>query len=325
MGAPRLLQIARPPVEADSSRVDGQNSASRYPHVGAIEGSQFAYLPQLVDEPDRHDEHAYLSAEATVSSAADRWRESLASWAIPDEILNSAEESPWIHPPELFGVPDEITASPSHQRAREVLTRDGSVLDVGCGGGVAAFALTPPASHVVGVDQQAAMLAMFQANAEQRGVTCLTVEGTWPSVAAETPEADVVTAHHVVYNVGDIVPFLSALDAHARTRVVLEMPDRHPLSAMSNAWRHFWDLERPERPTPTDLLDVLDEMGLDAHRDAWRGTRRSSPSPERAAHFLRIRLCLPASREREVYNFLLATGATPDRDLSTIWWDVATV
>jgi len=286
---------------------------------------QWSNLPKLSDGAVLRDTRAHISGDGPVTSAADRWRESLAAWAIPDEILNSAEESPWIHPPELFGVPDEITPSPSHDRAREALRPDGSVLDVGCGGGVAAFAVTPPASHVVGVDQQAAMLAMFQSNAQQRGVTCLTVEGSWPSVAAETPDADVVTAHHVVYNVGDIVPFLGALDAHARTRVVLEMPDRHPLSAMSNAWRHFWDLERPERPTPEDLLDVLDEMGLDAHRDTWRGARWSSPSPERAAHFLRVRLCLPASREREVYDFLLATGVTPDRDLSTIWWDVATV
>jgi len=259
-----------------------------------------------------------------VSSAAEYWRESLAAWAIPDEILASAEESPWIHPPELFTVPDDIAASPSHDRAREALAADGSVLDVGCGGGVAAFALTPPASHVIGVDQQVEMLAMFRANAEVRGVTCLTVEGSWPSVAAQTPAADVVTAHHVVYNVGDIVPFLGALDAHALARVVLEMPDHHPLSAMSDAWRHFWDLERPERPTPADLLNVLDEMGLNAHCDAWRGPRRTSTSPERAAHFWRVRLCLPASREREVYDFLLATGLTPDRDLSTIWWDVAT-
>jgi SAM-dependent methyltransferase len=258
-----------------------------------------------------------------VTSAADHWRLALAEWAIPDEIVESAEESPWIHPPELFGVPDEIASSPSHDRAREALPSNGSVLDVGCGGGIAAFALTPPATHVIGVDQQAPMLAMFEANAEQRGVTSHTVQGSWPSVADETPSADVVTAHHVVYNVGDIAPFLQALDEHARSRVVIEMPDRHPLLSMSGAWRHFWDLDRPQGPTPVDLVHVLDEMGIHAHREEWRAARRTAPSPELAARFLRVRLCLPASREREVYDFLLATGVETERELTALWWDAS--
>ena len=82
-----------------------------------------------------------------VTSAADRWRLSLARWAIPEEILANAPESPWIHPPELFGVPEVIEDSPSHERAREAVPANGTVLDVGCGGGVAAFALTPPAAR----------------------------------------------------------------------------------------------------------------------------------------------------------------------------------
>ncbi len=181
-------------------------------------------------------------------SAAERWRASLARWAIPDEILALAPESPWIHPPELFGVPDVIEESPSHERAREALPDGGTVLDVGCGGGVAAFALTPPAAHVIGVDQQPRMLEMFRAAATQRGVACETIEGSWPEAAADAPRADVVTGHHVAYNVGDIVPFLRAMDHHARRRVVLELPDRHPLSSMNGAWRHFWNLERPDVP-----------------------------------------------------------------------------
>ena len=100
-----------------------------------------------------------------VTSAAQHWRHSLEAWAIPDEILASAEESPWIHPVELFLVPDVIDATPSHERAREALRVGGSVLDVGCGAGIAAFALTPPSTEVIGVDEQAAMLEEFRTNA----------------------------------------------------------------------------------------------------------------------------------------------------------------
>ncbi len=257
-----------------------------------------------------------------MTSAADRWRLSLTRWAIPEEILANAPESPWIHPPELFGVPEVIEDSPSHERAREAVPGNGTVLDVGCGGGVAAFALTPPAARVIGVDQQPRMLEMFRAGAAARAVTCQTIEGSWPEVAADTPHADVVTGHHVVYNVGDIVPFLRALDDHARRRVVLELPDRHPLSSMDEAWRHFWGLARPDVPTPADLIDVLAEMGVAARREQWRGGVRPSPDPAAAARFLRIRLCLPESREGEVADFIASSPPQRARDLSTIWWDV---
>jgi hypothetical protein len=50
---------------------------------------------------------------------------------------------------------------------------------------------------------------------------------------------------------------------------------------------------------------------------------RVEQSPEQAAHFMRIRLCLPESREGEVRDFLQSHPAPVARELSTIWWDVA--
>ncbi|MHB2028327.1 MAG: class I SAM-dependent methyltransferase [Acidimicrobiales bacterium] len=255
--------------------------------------------------------------------ASERWRRSLDEWALPEEILSSSEESPWIHPPVLFDVPEIINSSPSHERAREVLPVNGTVVDVGCGGGVAAFAVAPPAAHVIGVDHQAEMLAMFRTNATRRSLDVQTVEGYWPAVANATPQGDVVTAHHVVYNVGEIVPFLRALDEHARFRVVLELPDRHPLSSMSSAWQYFWKLDRPSGPTPVELLEVLEELGIRAQREQWIGDLRGTANSDETAHFMRIRLCLPASREGEVRDFLAAQPVAPTRELSTIWWDTS--
>src|SRR5512141_917000 len=95
------------------------------------------------------------------------WARSLAAWSIPSEILTQAKTSPWIHPPILFQIPEKIDETISHSRAREALPSGGSVLDVGCGGGIASFALTPPASHVIGVDHQGEMLEMFAENAKK--------------------------------------------------------------------------------------------------------------------------------------------------------------
>ena len=258
-----------------------------------------------------------------MTQAATQWAEALASWAIPEEILSKAPESPWIHPPALFDVPSVIPPTPSHDRAREALPSGGSVLDVGCGGGIAAFALVPKAGTVIGVDHQSEMLEMFAAHADELGVASETHFGFWPALAGETPAADVVTCHHVVYNVADIEPFLRELDAHARGRVVIEMPQRHPLWNRRNAWKHFWDIERPEDPTPEMLLDVLSEMGIVAHMHLWDGQAFKQLDIDTEVEFTRIRLCLPADRDEEIREFLLKETPATVRPLATIWWDKA--
>lgn len=254
--------------------------------------------------------------------AAGYWRDALANWAIPPEILSLAPESPWIHPPVLFGVPEVIEDTPSHAHAREVLSGESSVLDVGCGGGVAAFALSPPASTLVGVDHQPEMLELFRKAAQVRGVAVQTIEGYWPAVADRAPLVDVVTAHHVVYNVADIVPFVRALAEHATRRVVLELPTRHPLSSLSHAWQYFWGLERPESPTSDDFLVVLEEMGLDAHSEYFVRNVRGDNDLDQAARFLRIRLCLGAERDDEVREYLLAHPTPTERELVAVWFDL---
>jgi SAM-dependent methyltransferase len=254
-------------------------------------------------------------------SAIERWRRDLEAWAIPETILAQAEESPWIHPPVLFEVPASIEPTPSHQRAGEVLVEGASLLDVGCGGGIAAMAQSARVRRVIGVDHQPEMLAMFARNARERALEFETVEGFWPAVAGATPVADVVTAHHVLYNVGDVAPFVRALDDHARLRVVLELPTQHPLSNMSGAWEFFWGLERPTTPTSDDLIDVLSELDIHASHEIWQGVMRAEIDLDQAAHFTRIRLCLPSSRESDVRDFLAAQPVATTRSLATVWWD----
>lgn len=253
--------------------------------------------------------------------SGDNWRKQLAAWAIPKEILDQADEPPWIHPPVLFEIPEIISDTPSHQIAREVLSENSSVLDIGCGGGIAAFALVPPASFVFGVDHQPEMLEMFTKNAQQRQVKSDVVLGYWPEIASQTPLADVVTAHHVLYNVSQVESFLQNMNQHASKRVVIEIPSKHPLSNMSELWRHFWKLERPDTPDYLNLLEVITEMGFEPKYKVWSGEIRSETSIEQASEFMRIRLCLPKNRFSDVKEFLLAQPKQSTRELVTIWWD----
>jgi SAM-dependent methyltransferase len=258
-----------------------------------------------------------------MTTAAQRWAEDLAAWAIPPEILAQAPEDPWVLPPEMFTVGGDDPLTPSHERSREALPTGGTVLDVGCGGGRASVPLAPPARELVGVDERPVMLERFAAAAAGQGAEHREIVGRWPDAAGAAPVADVVVCHHVVYNVADLAPFLLALTDHATRRVVVELPWNHPLSHLAPYWVRFWQLERPTGPSAEDCLAVACEAGIDARLDVWDDVlheTRATLSPAQHAHVLRVRLCLPAEREPEVAAMLAEQPARPRRS-ATLWWD----
>ncbi len=241
---------------------------------------------------------------APEGTAARRWADALAEWAIPDEILARAPAPPWVHPPRLFRVDPsaQVEDTPSHRAARRALGDGGTVLDVGCGGGGSSLPLVPPATHLTGVDEQAAMLANFAEACEARGVAHREVLGRWPDVAAEVGPADVVVCHHVAYNVADIGPFLVALTGHARRLVVVELPDRHPTSPFNPLWERFWGLTRPSEPSADLFVDVVRELGYEPEVERAVRPPRKPAAMDRAEYvaFVRQRLCLTPDRDAEI-------------------------
>ena len=254
--------------------------------------------------------------------AVQHWAQALPTWAIPDRIMKQAPESPWIHPVSQFTPDGDLYVdTPSRLRALEVLPTGGSILDIGCGGGRAAFGLVPPATKVVGVDHQQQMLDVFRKEATQRGIECETVLGDWPDVAATTPTCDVVTCHHVFYNVANLAPFVQALSSHAHRRVVVELPQHHPLSSLSPMWKKFWNLDRPTSPTADDALAVVTSLGYKAHLETFTQDIPQATISDEAVRFTRIRLCLTADHDAEIREFMELHPVTT-RHVATMWWDV---
>jgi SAM-dependent methyltransferase len=261
-------------------------------------------------------------------NAAQRWREDLDSWAIPAEILDAAPESPWGCPPGLFARAAEEALdkradapTPSLLRAVEALPQGGSVLDVGAGGGAASLPLCPPAATVTAVDQSPQMLKRFTDLAERQGIDHREVEGLWPDVAAEVGTADVVVCNHVLYNVGELVPFVAALTDHARNRVVVEITAAHPQAALNPLWQHFHGLARPTRPTADDAAAVLRELGLVVGVEEFEGPMRwHDHNHDEVVAFVRRRLCLPAERDAEVATLLPPPVSRPH---VVLWWEGA--
>lgn len=262
----------------------------------------------------------------------ERWRSDLADWAIPDAITAAVTESPWVLPRAVFARrADRVTAAPSgpsFEREWAALDPPGSVLDVGSGAGAASLPLLPRCTTLTAVDTDQNMLGLLAQRASAAGVQASLVPGWWPDVAAEAGVADVVTCHHVAYNVAAIGPFVAALTAAARRTVVLEMSQAHPLISLNPFWLRFHGLVRPVRPTADDLLAILAAMGIGASHIRWqRPGGRDYSSFAEMTDVTRRRLCLPPERADEVAQALIETGIDPEHpvDLGSSGHEVVTI
>jgi SAM-dependent methyltransferase len=252
-----------------------------------------------------------------MTGAAARWAELQSVRGIPPGILATAPTNPWVHDTRDFAAPAVPVDTPSRAAALALLGAGGSVLDVGCGGGDAALALVGTATHLTGCDQQQDMLEVFAADAAARGVPHRTVLGRWPDVAAEAGVADVVVSHHVLHNVVDLPPFLTALTAAARRGVVVEMLEQHPMAWLDPLWVRFHGLHRPPPAGTDDAVAVLRELGVEPDVTRWE---RVAP-PRQDAAWVTRRLCLPPEREPEVDAAMDEIAPRP-RWAATLTWQV---
>ena len=63
---------------------------------------------EVVSPPPATDPDLPAEREPTITEAAARWAERLERWAIPEEILAQAPESPWQHDTATFVVDDTL-------------------------------------------------------------------------------------------------------------------------------------------------------------------------------------------------------------------------
>jgi SAM-dependent methyltransferase len=278
-----------------------------------------------------------VRAVTSLDERLERWRDDLAAWAIPERITAAVSESPWVLPRQVFARrADRVSAAPSgpsYQRAFAALDPPGSVLDVGSGAGAACLPLLPRVTSLTAVDTDPQMLEKLSERTPAAGVTARAIVGRWPEAAPQAGPADVVTCHHVLYNVPEVRPFVMALTGSARRTVVAEMTTRHPLVSLNALWLRFHGLRRPVSPTAADLIGILEAMGLRPGHEIWHRQRgQDYASFDEMVDVTRRRLCLPAERAGEVADALTEAGIDPrypedlgssGRDVVTLWWDGA--
>jgi SAM-dependent methyltransferase len=271
---------------------------------------------------------------ASLSELVRQWRDDLAGWAIPDHITSAVTESPWVLSRDVFARRADrlrrMPAGASYDRERAVLDPPGSVLDVGAGVGAACLPLASRTTALTVVDADEGMLARLDGRAREAGLEPRLVRGRWPDVADQASPADLVTCHHVLYNVPDLVPFIQALTGHSRRQVVVELTAAHPLISLNPLWLLFHGVERPEGPTATDVLAILAAMGLRAGHTEWnRPAQADYATGSELVETTRRRLCLPPERASDMEVALRESGhlglppdlGTSGRSVVTIWWE----
>lgn len=269
-------------------------------------------------------------------SPAARWKAELQAWAIPERLLEQADESPYGWPAKLWRRRTQESRSrqettPTTSLVSRLLGDDGTLVDVGAGTGRSCLPYARAGHRVTAVEKNPGMAAGLAEEADAEGLEVKVVVGAWPGVADRTPVADVVLSSHVVYDVGDIGPFLRGLDAHCRRAVVLELTDVHPWTKMNYLYRAIHDLDRPDGPSVENLVQVVvAELGAEVGVVRWeRAPDLWFLGWQEILDYYGKRVVVPHARRPELRPLLEEFVTTRGdrlyveegpRSFATVWW-----
>ncbi|MEX0785963.1 MAG: class I SAM-dependent methyltransferase [Dehalococcoidia bacterium] len=218
---------------------------------------------------------------------------------------------------------------------RQRLRAQDDVLDVGAGTGRHTSALAPQVRHITALDPSEAMLAFLHEDIAAQGLNNVDViAGAWPDAAERAPQVDVAISAHVVYPIEDIVPFLRALDGHARRYCFLNLMAGQPWFDQLDLWEAVHGEARMPQPTYIEVVNVLHQLGclanveivfvetprvfegLDEAAERFSETVAAGEDPERVA---RLRAALQ-ERLQPLDGGRLAfpRGRYP---IGTVWWE----
>ncbi|MXX45882.1 MAG: class I SAM-dependent methyltransferase [Acidimicrobiia bacterium] len=269
-------------------------------------------------------------------SPSGRWKADLESWAIPESVLEQADESPYGWPPELWRRRTRESrtrrgTTPTTSLVTEMLGVDGTLVDVGAGTGRSCLPYARAGHRVTAVEKNPGMAAGLREEADAEGLEVEVLVGAWPDAAVSTPVADVALSSHVVYDVADIGPFIRALGGHCRRGAVVEMTNVHPWTNMNYLYRAIHDLDRPEGPSVEDLVAVIvSELGVEVGVVRWeRAPDLWFRTWDDVLAYYGRRVAVPLARRAELRPLLKEHVVARDdrlyvedgpRTLATLWW-----
>ena len=136
------------------------------------------------------------------------------------------------------------------------------VADVGGGAGRIGLPVALHCSELLNIEPSPAMRQEFEASALEAGIqNARSIERGWPAAAADL-EADVVMLANVTYMVRDIAPFVEALDAAARRRVIISVWSIAPPNHGAVVFELLHGEAQRLAPSYRELLPVIWDLGI---------------------------------------------------------------
>jgi SAM-dependent methyltransferase len=194
----------------------------------------------------------------------------------------------------LFVADPRRTGEPALDRLRELTEPDQVWLDVGAGAGRYALPLALRVREVIAVEPSASMRQAMRTGIAEHGVQNIRLVGAaWPealSQLGDPPVADIALIAHVGYDIEHIGPFLDALEAAVRQRVVAVLTDRSPASVADPFWPIVHGEERTALPALPELIAVLRARGRATELQRVERPPRTFESPQALETFVRRQL-----------------------------------
>ena len=164
-----------------------------------------------------------------------------------------------------------------------------TLIDVGGGAGRVSLPLAISCREVINVEPSAGMRAEFDASAKEADISnARAVSAEWPD-GAESLAGDVTVVANVTYFVREIVPFIEALNARTRRRVIISVWSVPPPNQGARLFELIHGEPFEGLPTHHDLLPVLWDLGLlpdlRVLSDPFRFGRDRPPTREAAVQY----------------------------------------
>ncbi len=197
------------------------------------------------------------------AAAYEAWREQFVAHEEQQARLSGPPpEDTWAPLVERFSPSDH--APEGFERFVELIGEDGSVLDIGAGGGRWSVPLAARVAQVTAVDPSEAMTAALQQHAAALANLEVLPTMSWPPPDASTvPSVDVVFNSHVIYFVDDIAAFLDAMEHHATRRCVVIAGERSGGAPPPDAFEAVHGEPLVESPACNELVSVLAARGAE--------------------------------------------------------------
>lgn len=200
--------------------------------------------------------------------------------------INAPRSDRWATRAAMFRLDPRRTIEANTAAVAALIGSSDVVVDVGGGAGRVCLPIALRCAEVLNIEPSAGMRAEFEASAAEAGISNARCIGAdWPAAAAGI-EGDVVLVANVTYFVREIVPFVAALTAVARKRVVISVWSVPPPNDAAKVFELIHGEPHAPAPNHQDLLPVLWEMGLlpDVHvlPDEFRTARMRPPTLEDA-------------------------------------------